>query len=82
MNDELLAQAFDEQKRRAHAAGVHKFTRRMAIEIADMLHVEPRSVIVRLEELGKLKPGSWRWFEVNGGITRKHVDQCRRERAS
>lgn len=58
-----------------------KFTRRMVINIGDFIGVSPRHVVQRLEALGEIKQGSWDWFVDNGGITRAHIDQVRRERA-
>lgn len=69
---DILADAFA-----AHTKGHDKFTRRMAINIADLTGDTPKGVIQKLEARGLLKPGSWRWFEVNGGITKRHIKEAR-----
>ena len=61
---------------------IGKFTRRMAIEMADFFNVTPKFIVKRLEAIGQLKRGSWDWFVENGGITRDHVLQVRAERAA
>lgn len=61
---------------------VKKFTRRMAINIADFYDVSPRYVVQRLEALGALKKGSWDWFVSNGGITRALIAEVRADRAA
>jgi hypothetical protein len=71
-DDATLAAAFE-----THKAGQTKFTRRMAVAIADMADMKPMSLVWRLEKLGLLKRGSWEWFRNNGGITRAHVDEVR-----
>ena len=70
IDDDVLQQAFA-----AHTAGRSHFTRRMAIAIALLLDVKPRAIVLRLEQLQLLRPGSWQWFVDNGGITRDQVDQ-------
>lgn len=72
MDNEALAAALQ-----AHKAGQTKFTRRMAIIIADMAEMKPMSLVWRLEKTGLLKRGSWEWFRNNGGITRAHIDEVR-----
>lgn len=72
MDDDTLRAAF-----RAHAEGQPKFTRRMAIVIADMAQMRPMSLVWRLEKLGLLKRGSWEWFKANGGITYDHICEVR-----
>lgn len=64
---------------RAHTAGSETFTRRMAIQLADMDGSTPRALVLRLERLGLLKAGSWQWFADNGGITRAQIAQVRAE---
>lgn len=76
MDDTTLRAAFD-----AHTTGQDKFTRRMAIAIADMVGMRPMSLIWRLEKLGLLKSGSWDWFRHYGGITADHVNEARATRA-
>jgi hypothetical protein len=72
MDDESIRAAFN-----AHKEGSDKFTRRMAIHIADMAGMKPMSLVWRLEKLGLLKRGSWEWFKMNGGITRDHIAEVR-----
>jgi len=74
MDDETLTAAFH-----AHKQGQAKFTRRMAIVLADMADMRPMSLVWRCEKLGLLKRGSWEWFRNNGGITKAQVDQVRAE---
>lgn len=74
--DELRA-AFKAHKDAANAEGCHKFTRRMAIAIAEMAGVPPMSIVWRLEKMGLLKSGSWEWFKHNGGITKKHIEEAK-----
>lgn len=59
-----------------------KVTRRMVINIADFLGTTPKVVVQRLEALGEIKRGSWDWFQANGGITRDHLAEVRRDRAA
>lgn len=61
----------------AHTAGSDRFTRRMAIVLAEMDGTSPRALILRCERLGLLKPGAWAWFAENGGITPAHVAEAR-----
>jgi plasmid maintenance system antidote protein VapI len=70
--DDALVSAF-----RAHTAGQTKFTRRMAIILADMFGETPRQIVLRLERRGLLKRGSWDWFAMNGGITREQIAKVR-----
>lgn len=72
---DLLESAF-----RAHTEGQTKFTRRMAIAIADMLGETPRQIVLRLERMGLLKRGSWDWFADNGGITKENIAEARADR--
>ena len=76
MNDDELRAAF-----KAHTEGADKFTRRMAIAIADMAEMKPMSLVWRLEKMGLLRRGSWDWFQMNGGITADHVAVARASRA-
>lgn len=75
MDDDTLRAAFA-----AHKEGQTKFTRRMAINIADMSGESPRAIVQRLERLSLLKAGAWNWFRRNGGITHKHVEEARADR--
>jgi len=63
-----------------HKAGQTKFTRRMAINIADWFNVPVRDLIHQLERDGIVKQGTWDWFRDNGGITADHIRQVREER--
>lgn len=72
MDMDTLRAAFD-----SHKAGSTKFTRRMAIALADMDGTTAKQLVLRLERLGLLKEGSWEWFAENGGITSEHVREVR-----
>ena len=76
MDDDTLRAAFH-----AHKEGQTKFTRRMAITIADMAFMPPMSLVWRLEKMGLLKRGSWEWFKFNGGITVDHIREVRADNA-
>lgn len=75
MDMDALTAAFN-----AHKEGNTKFTRRMAINIADMDGTTPKQLILRCERLGLLKRGSWDWFRHYGGITREQIDEVRADR--
>lgn len=62
--------------------GQEKFTRRMAITMGDILGFGPMTMVLRLENMGLLKRGSFDWFKTNGGITRSQVEQARNEAAN
>lgn len=64
----------------SHKDGSGKFTRRMAINIADFFGLRPMSLVWQLEKHGIIKRGSWDWFKSNGGITRDHVSEVRADR--
>lgn len=66
----------------AHTAGHERFTRRMAINLADMDGTTPCGMVRRCERLGLLKNGSWDWFAANGGITAAHVAEARASRSA
>lgn len=72
IDDDALRAAFA-----AHRAGAPKFTRRMAITIADVFGVNPMSMVWRLEKMGLIKRGSWEWFRMNGGITADNIKEVR-----
>ena len=55
--------------------GASHFTRRHAILLAHAFGVSREAMVRRIEELGLVKPGTWDWFETNGGITSEHVSQ-------
>ena len=56
-----------------YTEGEPKFTRRVAIHIADQFGVKPMHMIWRLEKMKLVKSGYWRWFDRNGGITQEQV---------
>ncbi len=72
MADDAIAEAF-----RAHKAGQTKFTRRMAIIMADHFGMTPMQMVRLLERRGLLRSGSAGWFKANGGITREHIAEAR-----
>lgn len=72
MDMDTLSAAF-----RSHVQGSEKFTRRMAIALAEMDGTTPRQLVLRCERLKLLKEGSWDWFAENGGITKEHIEQAR-----
>jgi hypothetical protein len=57
--------------------GSGKFTRRMVINIARVFDMEPMAMVKYLEDRKLIKTGSYLWFEHNGGITKKHIEQAR-----
>lgn len=67
---------------KSHTEGSTKFTRRMAVWLADMDGTTPRQLVQRCERLGLLKEGSWDWFVENGGITGEHIKQAHEEALS
>ncbi|USJ27625.1 XRE family transcriptional regulator [Ensifer adhaerens] len=50
-----------------------KTTRRLVILLADQYGISRQACVLRLEELGLVKKGTWAWFENNGGITDEHA---------
>jgi hypothetical protein len=76
MDDADLRAAF-----KAHTEGQTRFTRRMAITLADMNGETPRGLVLRLERMGLLKAGSWEWFTVHGGIKPDQILEVRRSNA-
>jgi hypothetical protein len=72
MDMDALTAAF-----RSHVQDSDKFTRRMAIALAEMDGTTPRQLVLRCEGLRLLKQGSWDWFVENGGITKAHIEQAR-----
>jgi len=53
------------------------FSRRIAINLADMCGMEVRTMVRALEKRNLLKHGSWDWFVSNGGFTKQHYIQAR-----
>lgn len=74
MNDDALRAAFQ-----SHTEGHDKFTRRMAIIMANMAGMRPMSLVWRLEKMRLLKRGSWDWFRANGGITKPQIVEVMEE---
>lgn len=66
----------------AHTEGQTHFTRRMAIDIADFFGTTPWRIVRQLERLWIIKEGSRDWFQANGGITPKHIEEARSDRRS
>lgn len=50
-----------------------KITRRLIILLAQQYNISRQACVLRLEELGLAKKGTWLWFENNGRITDEHV---------
>jgi Zn-dependent peptidase ImmA (M78 family)/DNA-binding XRE family transcriptional regulator len=57
------------QKFQEVIAGSDRLTRRHVIVLAHFFGISREAMVRRLEELGAVKPGTWDWFEANGGIT-------------
>ncbi|MBN9049352.1 MAG: ImmA/IrrE family metallo-endopeptidase [Rhizobiales bacterium] len=49
--------------------GSSHLTRRHIILLANFFSVSRQALVMRLEELGLTKKGTWEWFKDNGGIT-------------
>ncbi|PQV43966.1 hypothetical protein B0G83_13021 [Paraburkholderia sp. BL21I4N1] len=45
------------------------------ILLANYFGVSRQAIVIRLEELGLTKKGTWDWFKDNGGITDEQVRQ-------
>ena len=56
-------------------AGSSHLTRRHVILLAHAFGVSREAMVRRLEELRLTKPGTWDWFEANGGITNMQARQ-------
>lgn len=56
-------------------AGSSHLTRRHVIILAHAFGVSREAIVRRLEELQQTKPGTWEWFQANGGITDEQVRQ-------
>lgn len=50
-------------------AGSDTLSRRHVIVLAHFFGVSREAIVRRLEELVLIKPGTWDWFQSNGGIT-------------
>jgi Zn-dependent peptidase ImmA (M78 family)/DNA-binding XRE family transcriptional regulator len=57
------------QKFQEVTAGSDRLSRRHVIVLAHFFGVSREAMVRRLEELGLVKPGTWDWFQSNGGIT-------------
>jgi Zn-dependent peptidase ImmA (M78 family)/DNA-binding XRE family transcriptional regulator len=56
-------------------AGSTHLTRRHVILLAHFFGVSRQAMVMRLEELGLAKKGTWDWFQDNGSITDDQVRQ-------
>lgn len=56
-------------------AGSDRLTRRHVIVLAHFFGISREAMVRRLEELALVKPGTWDWFQANGGITDEQVRQ-------
>lgn len=56
-------------------AGSDRLTRRQVIILSHYFGVSREAMVRRLEELKLVKPGTWDWFQSNGGITDEHSRQ-------
>ena len=56
-------------------AGAERLTRRHIILLAHTFAVSREAMVRRLEELKLTKPGTWDWFDANGGITNEQARQ-------
>ncbi len=63
------------QKFQEITAGSDRLTRRHVIVLAHFFGVSREAMVRRLEELGSVKPGTWDWFQANGGITDEQARQ-------
>ena len=55
--------------------GASQLTRRHVILLAYTFGVSREALVRRLEELSLTKPGTWDWFQANGGITNQQARQ-------
>jgi Zn-dependent peptidase ImmA (M78 family)/DNA-binding XRE family transcriptional regulator len=63
------------QKFQEVTAGSDRLTRRHVIVLAHFFGVSREAMVRRLEELVLVKPGTWDWFQDNGGITDEQTRQ-------
>ena len=63
------------EKFREVTAGSDRVTRRHIIVLSHFFGVSREAMVRRMEELGSVKPGTWNWFQANGGITDEHARQ-------
>ena len=81
MDNDLLKIAFTahmQEAPRNTAAGKKIFTRRIVIALADMFDLPVKTLVLRCENLGLCKRGSWDWFQYNGGFTKEHFEEARK----
>lgn len=74
------AESFAESFRRLKEI-TGKTTRRLIILLAQQYNISRQACVLRLEELGLVKKGTWAWFENNGRITDEHVREVLGEMA-
>jgi Zn-dependent peptidase ImmA (M78 family)/DNA-binding XRE family transcriptional regulator len=63
------------EKFRELTTGSSHLTRRHIILLANLFGVSRQAMVMRLEELGLTKKGTWDWFKDNGGITDEQARQ-------
>lgn len=63
------------QKFREVTTGSTHLTRRHVIVLAHFFGVSRQAMVMRLEELGLTKKGTWEWFKDNGNITDEQARQ-------
>lgn len=63
------------QKFQEITAGSDRLTRRLVIVLAQYFGVSREAIVRRLEELKLCKPGTWDWFDANGGISDEQARQ-------
>ena len=63
------------QKFQEVTAGSDRLTRRHIIVLSHFFGVSREAMVRRLEELELAKPGTWDWFQANGGITDEQARQ-------
>jgi len=63
------------QKFHEVTAGSDRLSRRHVIVLAHFFGVSREAIVRRLEELTLAKPGTWDWFQSNGGITDEQARQ-------
>jgi Zn-dependent peptidase ImmA (M78 family)/DNA-binding XRE family transcriptional regulator len=56
-------------------AGASRLTRRHIIVLAHTFGTSREAAVRRLEELKLSKPGTWDWFQANGGVTDEQARQ-------
>jgi Zn-dependent peptidase ImmA (M78 family) len=56
-------------------AGQSHLTRRHVILLAHAFGISREAMVRRLEELSLARPGTWDWFQANGGISDEQVRQ-------